>query len=215
MLSPVDPTRPDFWYLTFYGEQYRKVFEPMRAQRSLRDELLLGVPVARNWTPPKYELSERGSWPDWMAFWVPLLSDKAVSALHDLIAPHCQFLPWIKEEAHAYTLLNITTEIPRQNWSCQKSSICGDTYIAADVIELHGVAVPDLFRLEGYRGKFFVSDALARRSFELSFKGAAFIDPAIPAMNLAFIPMRFGRKGTGFIRRKDDLGASAHAAGRT
>jgi len=200
-----------FWYVTYCGERSRKVLEPQLGKRDLYEELS-GSPIGKNWLPPKYQIVGKGLWPDWMAYLVPLLSDRALTCLQDLIAPHCELLPWIKEPRHAYTLINITTRIPVQNWSCQKSSKYGDVYAAADVITLHGVAIPDLFCLKGYDGKFFVSDAVASRSVEKQLKGAVFVDPSIPESHLPFIPFNFGKRGTGFILRENDLGADPRHA---
>ena len=140
-----------------------------------------------------------------MIYWVPLLSEKAMLVLGKMLAPHCEFLPWIEEPGHKYTLINVTTRIPRENWSCERSFIIGDTYVSADVISLHNVPIPDLFRLDGYDGKIFVSDAIAQLSVDRGLKGAMFVDPSIPEIHLSFIPKRFGRKGTGFIRCEDDF----------
>ena len=193
-----------FWYVTYHGERSRKVLQADEDQRCLRDELV-GVPLAKTWRPPGYRIIGTGVWPEWMAYWVPLLSSRALPLLRDLLAPHCEFLPWIDEPEHRYTLINVTTQIPRANWSCKTSSVYGDVYAAADVIELHDVAVPAIFRLEGYRGKIFVSDTVARTSVDNSLKGAIFVDPLVPEVNLSFIRMRFGRRGTGFVRKEDDL----------
>ena len=200
-----------FWYVTYCGERSRRVLEPGHAERDLSEELS-GLPIGKNWVPPEYQIIGKGLWPDWMAYLVPLLSDMALTCLQDLIAPHCEFLPWIKEPGHAYTLLNITTQVPAQNWSCQKSSKYGNVYAAADVISLHDVAVPDLFRLGGYNGKIFVSDAVASKSVEKQLTGAVFVDPSVPEMHLPFIPFKFGRRGTGFILREDDLAADPRPA---
>jgi hypothetical protein len=99
----------------------------------------------------------------------------------------------------------VTTRIPKKNWSCEQSSIYHGVYASADGITVRDTQIPHLFRLEGYDGKIFVSDIVARRSVEAGLKGAVFVDPSIPATHLGFIPFRFGRKGTGFVRREDDL----------
>jgi hypothetical protein len=62
-----------------------------------------------------------------------------------------------------------------------------------------------MFRLEGHTRRLFVSDALARRSFEARLRGALFVDPSISGMNLAFIAEPTSAAGTGFIRREDDI----------
>src|SRR5258707_13672397 len=120
---------PDFWYAIPFGERYRQVREPERLQRDIKEELI-GRQIGRNWIPTKYEIVGKGTWPDWMAYWVPLLSAKALSALKELLEPHCEFLPWIKDVEHSYTLLNVTSKIPKGNWSCEKSSVYGDVYAA-------------------------------------------------------------------------------------
>ena len=200
-----------FWYVTYCGERSRKVLEATGTKRDLRAELS-GSRFRKNWVPPEYRIVGKGQWPDWMAFVVPLLSSRALACLRDLITPHCELLPWIRESGHAYSLVNITTLVPSANWSCQRFSKYGDAYASADVISLHDIDVPDLFRLEGYDGKFFVSNAVASRSVEKQLKGAAFVDPSIPEMHLPFIPFRFGKKGTGFILHEDDLDGDPRSA---
>src|SRR6266478_4253510 len=104
----------DFWYAIPFGERYRQVMDLERPRRDLREELS-GHPIGHNWMPPTYEIVGKGTWPDWMAYWVPLLSEKALSCLRELLEPHCEFLPWIEEVGHSYTLLNVTSEIPKGN----------------------------------------------------------------------------------------------------
>ncbi len=200
-----------FWYVTHYGERFRKVLQPDHDVRDIFEEFS-GAPVGRSWVPPQYEIVGKGPWPDWLAYYVPLLSERAVLCLRELIAPHCEILPWIKEPGHTYSLINTITQVPAANWSCRKSSRYGDVYAAADVISLHDIDVPDLFRLEGYDGKLFVSDAVASKSVEQQLKGALFVDPSIPEMHLSFIPVKFGKRGTGFVRREDSLDADPRPA---
>lgn len=199
-------TLDGFWYLSIYGERYRHVSQ-LDPERNLLLELSSGRAVGAGWKPPAYEIIGRGTWPDWMAFWVPLLSERAVSALREMIAPHCELLPWIREAGREYTLLNVQTQIPKDHWSCETSSMHGGEYAAADVISIHGVAIPHLFVLEGYRGKVFVSDTLAQKSIEQGLRGTAFVHPRVPGMHLPFIRSDFGRIGTGFIRLEDDPAA--------
>lgn len=196
------PTNPSFWYVTSFGEKFRRVVQENRDKRDLQEELS-GKRISAGWIAPGYKIVGTGTWPDWMAFWVPLLSRKARSCLQELIAPHCEFLPWIEESGHEYTLVNVTTRVPRSNWSCERSSIYFDEYAAADIISVHGTTIPEIFKLEGYQGKVFVSDAVAQLSVERGLRGAMFVDPKIPAMHLPFISPRFGRKGTGFVRIED------------
>jgi hypothetical protein len=200
-------TGSGFWYLSIFGERYRRASVSDGSQRDLRAELSSGKPIAAVWNPPPYEISGNGPWPDWMAFWVPLLSQKAVSCLQELIAPCCELLPWISEARHEYCLVNITTTVSRAHWSSETSSCYGGTYASADVITVHGIEIPELFMLEGYSGKVFVSDAVARRSVDNGLKGVAFVHPRIPEMHLPFVGRKFGRKGTGFIYLEDDPAA--------
>lgn len=195
-----------YWYLSFRGDRYREVSQLDVGARDLRRELSDRV-AGTDWIPPAYEIRGKGTWPDWMAFWVPLLSKDAVSCLRELVAPHCELLPWIREPGHEYALLNVTTTVPRGNWSCEKSSVYGNAYAAADVISVHGIEIPNLFVLEGYRGKTFVSDLVARTSVDCGLRGIAFVHPRIPEMHLPFIHRSLGRKGTGFIRLEDDPAA--------
>jgi hypothetical protein len=197
---------PSFWYVAYCGERHRKVFQPEREGRDLRDELR-GVPFGSAWKPPKYTLSKTGPWPDWMAFWEPLLSAKAMDTLGELLAPHCEFLPWIQEKGHPYTLLNITSRIQKQNWHCKQSSVYNGAYVAADVITVQQKSIPHVFTLEGYSGKTFVSNAVAQKSVECGLRGALFVDPSIPEINLTFIRKPLGKNITAFVRREDDLPA--------
>jgi hypothetical protein len=202
MLSETS-TSPGFWYVTYVGERSRRVLS--REMIDLDLEGGLDAPLKKPWVPPPYKIVGSGRWPDWMAFIVPLLSERALDVLGDMLRPHCQFLPWINEPEHRYTLINVTTRIPRANWTCEKFSAHGDRYASADVISIHNTPIPDLFRLEGYDGKTFVSDAVAHRSVEHQLKGALFVDPSVPALHTPFIPLRLGSKSTGFVRKADDL----------
>jgi hypothetical protein len=197
-----------FWYITNYGERYKCVLEEPIAIRGPFEEGDASTP----WIPPSYKITGSGPWPDWMAYPVPLISEKALHALRDLMAPHSELHPWIREPSHSYTLVNVLTRIPKANWSCETSSVYGGEYAAADVIGVHGVPIPHLFRLEGYDGKTFVSSALAQRSVELGLKGVAFVDPRIPEVHLGFIPIKFGRKGTGFVLKSQDLPEASSAS---
>jgi len=194
-----------FWYISIPTGRFRRLLQAERAKRDLRQELLTGESVAAHWIPPAYEIAGKGAWPDWMAFWVPLLSERAISALRELLAPHCEFLSWINEPQHHYSLLNITSRIAKDEWSCEESSVYGDEYAAADVISLRDGQIPHVFTLEGYRGKVFVSDAVARGSVEHRLTGVMFVDPSIPALHVPFINSRLRIRQTGFVRREDAL----------
>jgi hypothetical protein len=195
---------PGFWYVEYRDDRSKSVLQPDRESRNLRNELD-GTAVGETWSPPRYEIMGSGSWPDWMSFWVPLLSTKALDILTEFLEPHSQLLPWIDEPGHKYTLVNITTRIAREHWSCKTSSVYGTVYVAADGIQLHDTEIPHIFRLQGYDGKIFVSDTLARTSVEHGLKDAVFVDPSIDVLDLPHIRVRFGRKGTGFIRRQNGL----------
>jgi hypothetical protein len=206
LLVKAQPITSGFWYLTYCSERYRKVIEPDSARRKVHEDLTKGVAVD-NWTARPYQIVGSGTWPDWMAYFNPLLSERALSVLRDDITPHCQLLPWVDESGHQYTLINVLTRIPRRHWHCEVSSqYKSDSYVAADVISLNDIEVPPIFRLEGYEGgKTFVSDALAHRSVQNGLRGAVFVHPTIRESHLGFIPTNFGRRGTGFIRKEDDL----------
>lgn len=203
------PKSTSFWYASIYGERYRHVSVPRGTSRDLRAELSSGKPMGASWAAPPYAILGTGTWPDWMAFWVPLLSRRAISCLQELIAPHCELLSWIAEAGHEYRLVNVTTVVSKLHWSSEASSSYdgGNTYAAADVITIHGIDVPNLFVLDGYSGKIFVSDTVAQRSVACGLKGIAFVHPRIPSMHLPFIRSSFGRKGTGFIYLEDDPAA--------
>jgi hypothetical protein len=132
---------------------------------------------------------------------------KAVSLLGTLLAAHCELLPWVTQVGHEYLLVNVTTTVPKAHWSSESSSCYGGTYASADVITVHGIEIPDLFVLEGYGGKVFVSDVVARCSVDNNLTGVAFVHPRIPEMHLPFIRRNFGRKATGFIYLEDDPAA--------
>jgi hypothetical protein len=195
--------RPAFWYLNAFGTHFCQALQTDIARRNLFDELLTG-PIGAAWIPPPYSILRRRVWPDWMPCLVPLLSDRALGLLREYVTPCSELLPWIDEPDHRYTLINVTTKIPRHQWSCDKSSVHGDVIANADGIHITSSSIPHVFTLEGYRGKMFVSDELAQRSVTNGLTGVAFIDPLIPGMRLSFIPHRFGKTGTGFIRSGAD-----------
>lgn len=193
-----------FWYVIPCADRSRQLLQPDRNVRDVREELESRTPGTK-WHPPKYEIVNKGPWPDWMAFWVPLLSERAVLALGSLIEKDCELLPWIEIPGHRYVLVNVIRQIPKQQWSCRKSSVYGTTYASADVIRVHQKQVPSIFRLEGYSGKVFVSNSVAQLSVQQNLRGAGFVDPSISESHLPFIKWRFGRKGTGFVTRAQDL----------
>jgi hypothetical protein len=193
---PRDSSPSQFWYTIPVEENYRQVVELRPRVRDVQEELQNRVRAAP-WISPSYEIIGRGAWPDWMAYWSPLLSHKALSNLEHFLSSNCEFLPWIQETRHNYTLLNVTTQIPKENWRCKESSIYGDVYAAADGITIHGIEIPDMFRLAGYKGKTFVSDRLAQCSVDLGLTGVLFVDPEIPELSLPFI--RQPSKSKGFI----------------
>lgn len=195
-------SKSDFYYVVPSSNRYRQVSSEGCELLPLLDELTAGRPLSKQWKPPNYSIRGTETWPDWMAFFCPLLSKRALLGLKELVTPHCELIPWIDSEKRRYTLLNVLTTIPLAHWSCEKSSSYDGSYASADVISLRDIAVPDLFRLEGYSGKTFVSSYLAQRSVSLGLRGAAFVHPSIPALDLSFFQMRFGRAGTGFISLK-------------
>jgi hypothetical protein len=189
-----------FWWLQIHGERYR------RAEESTSDtlaewwkDLRTGLRVPDGWIPPHYRIVGDGSWPDWMASWVPLWSERAVDALGALVSNTCQIVRWVDEPGHNYWLVNVLTLIPRTQWTCEKSSVYSGTYASADGIRVLAESIPHIFRLEGYEGKTFVSDELAKLSVASKLKGAAFVHPLIHWAESVFMPRRFGRDGTGFV----------------
>jgi hypothetical protein len=146
-----------------------------------------------------------GAWPDWMASWVPLWSERAVRTLHPLVLDTCQLVPWVSEAGVAYSLVNVLAVIPTGQWHCQDSTQYHGTYASANVIRIDAISLPHIFRLEGYGGKTFVSDQFARLSVESGLRGAAFVHPLIHETTSLFLPRRFGRKGTGFVTMATEL----------
>jgi hypothetical protein len=194
-----------FWYLSYFGNSCTEVLQGEGSSRDLFNELLQGRSVGQDWTPPPYELVVRRVWPDWMAFHAPLLSNKAIEQLRRYIEPCCELLPWIKEPNHEYTLLNVTACISRKHWHAENETVYGKVIANADVIRIDERSLPDIFLLEGYAGRVFVSDALARTSVDAGLTGVAFIDPLIPALQLPFIKYEFGKRRTGFIESRPIL----------
>jgi hypothetical protein len=116
-----------------------------------------------------------------------------------LVSNTCQIVRWVDEPGHNYWLVNVLTLIPRTQWTCEKSSVYSGTYASADGIRVLAESIPHIFRLEGYEGKTFVSDELAKLSVASKLKGAAFVHPLIHWAESVFMPRRFGRDGTGFV----------------
>lgn len=190
-----------FWYEQIQGERYK------RAEPSIPDTiaqwwsgLLVASRVPEGWSPPNYKIVGSGPWPDWMASWVPLWSERAVDTLGPLVADTCQLIPWVDEPGHKYWLVNGLALIPKAQWTCEKSSVYGSSYASADGIRVLAPSIPHIFRLEGYSGKTFVSDALAKLSVASKFKGVAFVHPLIHSTESLFMTRPFARRGTGFLR---------------
>lgn len=195
---------PGFWYICPCDAPFRQVVQVEGDTRDLCNELV-GQPIGHAWRPPRYKIRGSRTWPAWMNFPRPLLSDSGVSAIGHLLEPHCEFLPWIDEPRHRYCLINVLTHVPRENWSCERSSAYGGVLASADIVSLHGVEIPPIFTLEGFHRRVFVSDSVARRSVEMGLSGAVFVDPRIVAMHVSFIQARMKIKRTGFIRLDDDF----------
>jgi len=191
-----------FWYGQTYGETYKRAEETSLSD--WYDVLKRHAPVPDDWRPPQYKIRGSGAWPDWMCCWVPLWSERALQILGPLVEASCQFVPWIEEPGHRYWLVNVLTVVPKANWSCEESSVYGGVYASADGIRIIGTAVPPMFRLEGYTGKEFVSDDLARTSVASKLRGALFVHPLIHWAETVFRNPRLGRAGTGFLRPNSD-----------
>lgn len=192
---------PSFWYEQIYGERYKRAED---ATVPVTEDWWTGLkaasPLPPDWRPPSYRIAGSGSWPDWMAFWVPLWSERAVDTLGPLVADTCQLIPWVDEPRRKYWLVNVLALVPEAQWTCEQSSAYGTTYASADGIRIFASSIPHMFRLEGYGGKTFVSDELAKLSVASRLRGVAFVHPLIHWAQSVFMPYRFGRDGTGFVR---------------
>jgi len=193
-----------FWYMADCDASFRSVVQIDRDTRDLRRELA-GRPIASEWRPPGYRIVGFGKWPDWMGFWMPLLSESGITAISHLLGTHCELLPWISEPRHKYSIVNVLTRIPRTCWTCEESSSYDGQLASADIISLRGVQIPPVFTLDGYHGRVFVSDSVARQSVEIGLTGVEFVDPRVRALHVPFIQKRIGSRPTGFIRVCDDL----------
>lgn len=187
-----------FWYEQSHGERYKhaEVVEPSDWYKVLQRH----KPVPQGWEPPPYTIRCSGAWPDWMASYVPVWSERALETLGPLVERTCQFVPWVDETYHRYWLVNVLAFVPRGNWSCEHSSSYGGTCVSAEGIEVFGTSIPSIFRLEGYSGKTFVSDELARTSVAARLRGVRFVHPSIHWAETVFRTYKFGRAGTGFVR---------------
>jgi len=136
---------------------------------------------------------------------MPLLSDSGVAAIGHLLGANCELLPWVVEPLHRYRIVHVLTKIPRECWSCEESSSYGEQISSADIISLRLFEVPPIFTLDGFRGRVFVSDRVARQSVEAGLTGDLFVDPRVRALHVPFIQRRRKVKLSGFIRVEDDL----------
>jgi hypothetical protein len=155
--------------------------------------------IGKDWQPPEYVITKRKKWPDWIGFLEPLASTRALTVLHEYIDPACEILPWVNEGEHVYSILNPLHRVPISHWSCKESSKYGFSFANADVLTIDCDDAPDIFKLEGYDGKTFVSDRLAVASVKAGLTGVAFVNPLIRSLSLAFRKIDFGSAGTGFI----------------
>jgi hypothetical protein len=204
LIEAAERFTPGFWYVAPCDAPFRQVDQVERDVRDLRNELI-GEPIGSEWRPPPYKLRGSRTWPAWMNFHVPLLSDSGLVAIGHLLETHCEVLPWIDEPRHRYSLINVLTRVPRKHWSCERSSSYNGVLASADIISVHGPEIPPIFTLEGFGGRVYVSDRVARRSVEMDLSGAVFVDPRIVAIHVPFIQGRMKIKRTGFIRLDDDF----------
>jgi hypothetical protein len=194
-------TEPRFWYEQIHGERYKRA-EPsgLNTNAEWWSVLKAAASVPDGWIPPSYKIVGSGSWPDWMASWAPLWSERAVEVLGSLVTDACQLVPWVNEPGHKYWLVNVLALVPKSHWTCEESSVYGGSYASADGIRVRAPSIPHMFRLEGYSGKTFVSDALAKLSVASKLKGVEFVHPLIHWAESVFMPRSFRRRGTGFLR---------------
>jgi hypothetical protein len=194
-----EPSRA--WYVVHHGRGFREVVSEgtLELWREFENRRA-GTP----WRLPPYRIRGRGAWPDWMGFITPLVSDRALSLIGELIADDCEVVPWISGRKHSYSLLNVTSRIPRDQWRCEASSVHGEAIVSADRISLPTGSVPNMFRLEGYDGKLFVSERIMRRSISEGLTGALFVDPLVPEMAMPFVSVRFEAFPTGCVRMGAD-----------
>ena len=193
---------PQFCYEQIYGERYKRA--EGAGQLTWYQTLQCQTPIPTGWRPPNYSIRGSGAWPDWMASWVPLWSERALDILGPLVEGSCEFIPWVDEPKHRYWLVNVLSVVPAANWSCEQSSCYGGVYASADGIEVFGTALPPIFRLERYAGKTFVNDEVARTSVASRLRGVAFVEPSIHATEAIVRQYKFGRTGTGFVRSNSD-----------
>ena len=177
--SPDMGHRPAFWSLNYVQlSDLRSISEPDLALRNVSEELNISQRVT-NWKPPRFHVSSKGHWPDWMAYVVPLVSEHALTVLGDMLADNVQLLPIGLGAGRVYYFINVITLIPRSSWSCASNShVMGDTIIEAKGLTVEQRPIPPIFRLEGYRRPEYVSDELARRSIEANLMGALFVNPS-------------------------------------
>ena len=122
-----------------------------------------------------------------------------MSELAPLVSDCCELVPWIDASGRKYSLVNVVSTIPKREWSAETCTIYGGVYASANVIAVAAKQLPNMFRLEGFNGKTFVSDVLAQRSVANKLKGTAFVHPRLGEFEAIFRQARFGRAGTGFI----------------
>lgn len=83
---------PPFWLLSYTGSGFRGLEEPELHSRDVVAELD-GHELSVEWVAPKFKITGSGTWPDWMHYPIPFISDRALELLKDLIKPHCQVMP--------------------------------------------------------------------------------------------------------------------------
>lgn len=189
-----------FWYLAFKGTGFKKVFDTERDNQRNYPNELVGRPVPGDWTAPCLKAKLGRKWPDWIGFSVPLISQRAADVLWYEIHRDVQLLPSLEEEGRRYYLMNVVTEIPRNEWSAKDTSLVNQTCVAADVISLHTAEIPSVFGLEGYKGKLFVSDNVAKRSVLARLSGVVFVSPEIAELSLPFLNPPLEHVTSGFVR---------------
>src|SRR5438309_1407042 len=143
-MSP-DTDDPAFWLLSYTGKSFRSIEEPELRTRDTVAELV-GSQVGAEWHPPKFRVTGRGAWPDWMHYPIPFISDRALESLKDLIKPCCQILPTFLSAGRRYHLLNVLAQVSRADWSCEELSAYGDVIANAEGIAITQRPPPDVFR---------------------------------------------------------------------
>ena len=146
-----------------------------------------GRPMGDAWTPPAIRVDGKRKkvrdFVSWMTA-APVLSQKAVDCLRDLLQPHCEIMPLMVIRRKQFFAINVLTSTDCVD--TVKSNILYADDDPGKVLSVKEVVFRDdvklnvpIFKWTGYTGQVYVTRPFVDRVIAYDLRGAAFLDPSV------------------------------------